>query len=123
MTEVDEFILSHERNQLEIMTFIHNYLKAQPQVTSKLRYKIPFYYRKSWICYLNPRKDKSIEFCFIRGRELSNKQGILNAKGRKMITSINLAKLADIAKEPLFEVIQEALLLDEIVPFTLKKKN
>ena len=123
MTDVDDFILRHEGNQRDLMYFIHNYMMAQPQMTTKLRYKIPFYYRKTWICYLNPRKDNSIEFCFIRGRELSNEQGILDAKGRKMITSINLSKFEDIPQEALFEVIHEALLLDETVPFSVKKKN
>lgn len=123
MTEVQDFILTHEGNQKEIMLFIHEYMMAQPQVTAKLRYKIPFYYRKTWICYLNPRKDNSIEFCFIRGRELSNEQGIIEAKGRKMIKSINLTNLKDLPQEPLFEVIQEALLLDDTVPFTINKKT
>ena len=56
MTPVEDFILQKEGEQRIILQFLHDLLMATPEVTSKIRYKIPFYYRKSWFCYLNPTK-------------------------------------------------------------------
>ncbi|NNC85994.1 MAG: DUF1801 domain-containing protein [Bacteroidia bacterium] len=123
MSDVENFIYSNDGHQKDVMLFLHNYMVSQPAISAKIRFHIPFYYRKTWICYMNPRKDNSIEFCFIRGRELSDGQGILEYKGRVMVTSVNIKTVKDIPEQALFEVIQEAILLDENVPFTVKKKK
>lgn len=101
MTEVENFIYNYDGSQKEIMLFFHNWLTSELNLTDKLRFKIPFYYRKSWICYLNPRptgssgratKNNAVEFAFTRGNELSNSQGMLDNKGRKQVFSIELRK-------------------------------
>jgi hypothetical protein len=117
MNEVEEFIYSHEGETLEVMKYLHGLMMDQPEISCKLSYKIPFYYRNSWICYIYPQKQGGIEFAFPRGNELSNEQGILEARGRKQVAGIRLKTLDDIPQEPLFEVIQEAILLDESVPY------
>lgn len=123
MTEVEDFIYSQKGNTKIILQYLHDYLIAQPAVTAKIRFRIPFYYRKTWVCYLNPRKDDSVEFCFIRGRELSNDQGLLDHKNRKMVSSVNFKSVKDIPKQALYETIQEALILDESVPFKVIKRK
>jgi hypothetical protein len=62
-------------------------------------------------------KKGGIEFVFTRGRELSNVQGILQSRGRKEVAGILLHTVEDIPLESLYEVIQEAILLDETVPY------
>lgn len=121
MSEVDDYIYSFEGSQREIMLFLHKLLAEQLDLTAKLRYKIPFYYRKTWICYMNPGKNHSIEFAFVRGNELSNSQGILDSKGRKQVWSIELTKLSDIPIQELTEIIHEAILLDDAVPYASKR--
>ena len=64
------FIYNHEGPQRAIMLYLHELLVNEMGLEAKLRYKIPFYYRKSWICYLNPVKPDSIELAFTRGNEL-----------------------------------------------------
>jgi hypothetical protein len=123
MTEVEDYIYHFDDSQREIMLFIHGILSVELNLTDKLRFKIPFYYRKSWICYLNPIKNKSIEFAFVRGNELSNSQGLLDSKGRKQVWSIELTKLSEIPIKELNEIIQEAILLDETVPYSSKRKK
>lgn len=123
MTEVEDFIYKFEDAQREVMLYIHKLLSVDLNLTAKIRFKIPFYYRKSWICYLNPIKDKSIEFAFVRGNELSNSQGLLDSKGRKQVWSIELTKLSEIPKRELTEIIHEAILLDETVPYASKRKK
>jgi len=94
-----------------------------PDIEPKLKYKIPFYYRKSWICYLNPIKKKGIELCFTRGNELSNTQGLLAARDRKQIRGVIFETVESIPEESLLELLQEAFLLDETVPYQSKRKK
>jgi hypothetical protein len=123
MTEVEDYIYNFEDSQRDILVYIHRLLSVDLNLEDKLRYKIPFYYRKSWICYLNPLKNKSIEFAFVRGNELSNSQGLLDSKGRKQVWSIEFNKLSEIPIMELNEIIQEAILLDETVPYGSKSKK
>jgi len=117
MNEVEEYIYGFEGETLEVMKYLHHLMMDQPGIYCKLSFKIPFYYRNSWICYIYPQKKGGIEFVFTRGKELSNEQGILEARSRKEVAGIRLKTLDDIPQESLFEVIQEAILLDESVPY------
>jgi hypothetical protein len=123
MTEVEEYIYNFDESQREIMLYLHGLLSVELNLTDKLRFKIPFYFRKSWICYLNPIKNKSIEFGFVRGNELSNSQGLLDSKGRKQVWSIELNRISEIPIKELSEIIHEAILLDETVPYASKRKK
>ncbi len=123
MTDVEDFIYTYDGSQKEIMLFFHNWLTSELNLTDKLRFKIPFYYRKSWICYLNPTKNNAIEFAFTRGNELSNSQGMLDNKGRKQVFSIEFKNVSDIPIKEITEIIQEAILLDETVPYASKRKK
>ncbi|MEQ8706087.1 MAG: DUF1801 domain-containing protein [Phaeodactylibacter sp.] len=116
MTAVETYILNLEEPQRGILEYLHQLLMANPEVTCNIRYKIPFYSRKSWVCYTNPR-DGGIELAFIQGAELSNEQGLLQARGRKMVTGVVFYAVDDIPEAALLEVIQEALLLDEVAPY------
>lgn len=123
MSEVEDLIYQYEGNQRAILLYVHQLMVDQLGLSSRLRYKIPFYDRKSWICYLNPsKKDESIECCFIRGNELSNAQGILEAKDRKQVCGISIKHVNDIPLEALMEIIQEAILLDESTAYESKRK-
>jgi len=121
MSDVENYIYNFDNPQKEVLLYFHNLLSEDLNLTDKLRFKIPFYYRKSWICYLNPIKNNSIEFAFVRGNELSNSFGLLDSKGRKQVLSIELTKLSEIPIKELTETIQEAILLDDTVPYASKR--
>ena len=123
MEAIFQFIDRYEGDQQAILQYLHNLLISFPDIEPKLRYKIPFYYRKSWVCYLNPIKKRGIELCFTRGNELSNQQGLLEARDRKQIRGIIFEKVADIPAESLMAVLQEAFLLDETVPYKSKNRK
>ena len=128
MDEVEDYIYGFKGPQREIMEILHDMMMDQPGILSKISYKIPFYYRNSWICYMNPQKSGGIEFAFPRGNELSNDQGLLEKKARQMVRGITILKPDDIPHESLREIIQEAILLDGTVPystryFSSKKKS
>ncbi|KAF0198960.1 MAG: hypothetical protein FD166_951 [Bacteroidetes bacterium] len=113
MHPVDEFILNYQGKQREIMLYISHLLLDQPGVYGKITYKIPFFYRKSWLCYLNPTRDGGIEFAFIRGHELSNDSGLLISRGRKQVMGITFYDVREIPYDSIAEIIHEAILLDE----------
>ena len=121
MNAVLDFIYEHEGQQREVLLFLHELMMSYPTITCKIRYRIPFYYRKSWICYLNPRKNNTVDFCFVRGNELSNEQGILEAKDRKQVRSLTFENVEEIPVEALEEIIQEAILLDDTVKYASKR--
>ncbi|MEM6966348.1 MAG: DUF1801 domain-containing protein [Bacteroidota bacterium] len=126
MNTVEDFIDRQEGNQKEILLFLHELLANHLELTPKVRYKIPFYYHHSWICYLNPVKGNKIELAFLRGNELSNNQALLERKGRKQVRGMEFGKVADIEEDALYEILQEAILLDETIPYAsknLKKKE
>lgn len=123
MSPAELFISEKEGEQQVVLDFLHNLLIGFPEVEDKIRYKVPFYYRKTWICYLNPLKAGGVELAFIRANELSNESGILDFKNRKQIAGITINKVEDIPMESLSELIMEALLLDETVPYNVRKKK
>jgi len=117
-----QFIDRYNADQQEVLQYLHNLLVGFPDIEPKLRYRVPFYYRKSWICYLNPKK-VGVELCFLRGNELSNSQGLLEARDRKQVYGIIFEKVKDIPTETLIETLQEAFLLDETVPYQSKNRK
>ncbi|WP_375579658.1 DUF1801 domain-containing protein [Marivirga tractuosa] len=114
MVNVEDFINQLKNEQREIMFYFHELLAHQLELEDKIRFKIPFYYHKSWICYLNPIKNNAVELAFLLGKELSNHQGLLEAKGRKQVAGITFSNEEEIPKDQVYEIIQEALMLDEM---------
>ena len=123
MSEAEHFIYQYEDNQRKIMLYFHDRLTREFDLIDKIRFKIPFYYGKSWICYLNPIENHSVELAFTRGNELSNSQGLLDNKGRKQVYGIEFEALSDIPIQAIDEIIHEALLLDETKPYASKRSS
>lgn len=123
MSEVEEYIYQFEGEQRKLLFYLYKILSDRLDLTDKIRFKIPFYYGRSWICYLNPKKTGKVEVCFIRGNELSNSQGLLDSKGRKQVCSLEFEKVADIPHSAVNEIIQEAILLDEMAKTKTKRKT
>lgn len=72
------------------------------------------YYRRTWVCYLNPLKRGGIELAFAKGHQLSNEQGILSMKERKYVAGVELLDVTSIPERAVDEVIQEAIILDDL---------
>jgi hypothetical protein len=86
----------------------------QHDLISKLSYRIPFYFRKAWICYLNPIKRGGVELAFPKGYLLSNDQGLLDPKARKYTSGIEFYHLSEVPQKEIDEIIQEAIILDDL---------
>lgn len=123
MTPVENYIYQLEGNQRAIMLYLHELIAMDIGLEDKIRFKIPFYYGNSWICYLNPIKDTQVELAFIHGNELSNEQGLLESKGRKQVCGVTFSQVKEIPREIIFEIVQEAMLVDEAKFIDRKKKK
>lgn len=113
MKTIENFILNYKGEQRTVIEFLHNYIIDFPKVYVKFNYNLPFYYRNSWICYLNPKKDGGVDLAFCKGKDLSNEQGLLEDKGRTLIKSVTFYNVKEIPLETVNEVLQEAFLIDE----------
>ncbi|SNT19248.1 protein of unknown function (DU1801) [Ekhidna lutea] len=118
MSTIQHFILGLDGQQKAIVSYLHH-MMLEYDLIGKIRFKIPMYFQKSWVCYLNPIKNDGIELAFLNGYQLSNEQGILQAKNRKMVAGIDIFHVNEIPETAVREIINEALILDQIA----KTKN
>ena len=121
--EVEGFILEQEPLTRRTLLGLHQLLMTYPGITAKIAYRIPFYYRRSRICYLNPLKGGGVELAFTRGNELMDESGMLESRGRAQVSGIRYNSPADIDTDGLNPLLQQAILLDETVPYESKRKN
>jgi hypothetical protein len=116
------FFDAYEGEQQRLLLSLHRLLSSLPDVHMKIRYQIPFYYRRSWICYLNPQKKGSVELAFTRGNELEDPGGLLEARGRAQVQGILLPSLRSFDPEALLPLLYEAIALDEALPYAPKRQ-
>lgn len=122
MDPVSAYIIDQDDERREILYFLHDLILSHfPEMEAKIRYRIPFYFRKSWICYLNPVKPAGVELVFTRANELSNAQGLLDFKDRKQVAGITFTAIPDTIIESLLEVLAEAVLLDDEKKYASKR--
>ncbi|MBT8219886.1 MAG: DUF1801 domain-containing protein [Bacteroidia bacterium] len=114
---VVDYIIDQPEPTANVLGFLHDLITSHFNVTTTMKYQIPFYVGNHWICYLNPIKKGGVELAFVRGNELSNSQGILKSKGRKMVRGIEVYNVEDFPTEAIIEVFQEAIILDQNVPY------
>lgn len=114
MKTIEDFILGLDGQQKAIVSFFHERLTKNHDLFGKISYNIPVYYRKTWVCYLNPIKNNGIELAFAKGHRLSNDQGLLDKKKRKYVAGIDIYSLKDISEQSIDQIIQEALIIDQL---------
>jgi hypothetical protein len=93
------------------MQDMNAFLSTYDYLISKIRFKIPFYYGKTWICYLNPVKPDKVELVFLRGQALKSSQ-LLDSRNRKMVKGLMLQVIEDIPFEIIDRLVKEAIALD-----------
>lgn len=90
MPTVSDFIESCENaDQRAVLEHLHELFLSVPGLRPVLKYKIPFYECRSWVCYLNPEKTGGVELAFTRANELSNEQGLLDFRERKQVEAVS----------------------------------
>ncbi len=122
MSPIDEFFQSIENdNTREIILVLNDLFTTHYDLEPKWRWSLPFYYGNTFILYLSVNKNDSVELSFVRGRELSDGNGLLLSKKRKQVTSTPIHSLAMIENPVLHAVIEEAIDLDQNVPFRVMR--
>jgi hypothetical protein len=56
MNPIESYIYHLEGEEREIASYLHDLLTQRYGMMYKLRYKLPFYDMKKWLCYINPQK-------------------------------------------------------------------
>jgi hypothetical protein len=123
MRSVEDLIDGYDVGQRELMGHLHKLLVLELDLQPRIRFNIPFYYRKSWILYMNPIKGDRVELAFVRGNELDDTDHLLDSKGRRQVHGLELHGIRDIPQKPLIALIQQAILLDMQVPYASKRKR
>ena len=118
---VEGFIEGRNGVQRQILIQLRELIMSLPEMKASIKYKIPFFSRKSWICYLNPIGESGVELAFTRANELSNEQGALHFKDRKQVAGIEFHHPSEINADLIVEILQEAILLDETIPYASKR--
>ncbi|MEL6593493.1 MAG: DUF1801 domain-containing protein [Bacteroidota bacterium] len=120
---IRDFIERQDKDRRDLLRYFHHLFAEEMELEAKIRYKVPFYFRHSWICYLNPVKPEGIELVMLRGNELSNAQGLLEARGRKQVSGIIFTNVSEIQTDLIREILHEAIILDETVPYASKRSK
>ena len=113
MDSVIQFIEGQSENRKPIMYLIHELMLEVPGMTTKIAYRIPFYYRNKWVAYLNPIKPDGVELVFTQGFRMPNENGLLNDRGRKIVSGVSYQTVEEIQLEPLLEILDEAIRVDD----------
>lgn len=123
MNPVELYIYEKEGNHKQILEFLHFWiLSLDSEIYPKLKYGIPFYYKKSWICYLNPTNDGRVEIAFTRANELIENASLLEFGIRKQVAGIMITDIESLPLEDLNTIMTEALVIDETVRYSVKKR-
>ncbi|RMG61780.1 MAG: DUF1801 domain-containing protein [Bacteroidetes bacterium] len=117
MEAVEAYINDQEEPARSVLQALHRYLTGQAGLVAKIRYKIPFYDRHSWICYLNVRKEGGVELAFTQADQFPLSKDLLDFRGRKQVGGIVYHQVSDIDPDLLHALVMEAVVLDEERPY------
>jgi len=123
MSACEDFLLDLKGEPRQIAETLSEQFLVFPGISCRIRFRIPFFYQYSWICYLNPVKKEGIELAFIHGHHLADPEGLLQAHGRKQVRGIRLHRVAEIPMEAIQLLFSEALVWDEALHRQKKKKT
>ena len=125
--DVEDFIANLPKDERIIVTRLRALLfEAEPRFREKLSYGVPYFSRNRRVCFLWPSSAPlgpaiaKVSFGFCYANQLSNAQGLLQSEGRKQVHIIRFSSLSEINEKLLLEIIQEALIVDEL--FRPKRK-
>ncbi len=121
MKTVEEFVADLPANERPILETLRQIiLETLPEVREKLSYGVPYFYRKSRICFLWPASSplagryEGVMLGFCRGHLLSNEQGLLDLGSRKEVSTVIFSDVRSIPQETVREVLLEAAMVDEL---------
>jgi len=121
MNPVEAYIFEQPSPKKEMLDYLHHLILGADDLQPKLSYRIPFYYRKSWVCYLNATNKTGVEFALCRANELASDFDILSFGKRAQVASVEFHTLEEIPEQELLECLQAAIELDERKKYSVRK--
>ena len=118
MNPVEHYIFDQPSPQREIMDYLHQLI---PGIQPRISYRIPFYYGRSWVCYLNANKKGEVDLGICRANELESDFGILEFGTRSQVALASFDTLENIPEEQVMECLEAALALDRSVKYASKR--
>lgn len=112
MNPVNAYILKQPKENQILITLFHTLFTETYGLKSYIKWSIPTYFGNKHLFYLNPDKKEGVHLCFMAGQKLSNKHGILQPLGRKIVLSYHLKNIDDMPYELLIEAIEELIAID-----------
>lgn len=113
-------ISKYSEKQRKLFEFYNELFLSYDNIKYKTRYKIPFYYGKTWICYLSPKEKDEIELCFLRPIDMRFSIDKLDFKNRKQIAGITITEINKSQVSLIKEIFEEAIFVDETIKYTPK---
>ncbi len=121
MKDVDEFIGELPRTEQLLTRRLRGIiLETDPRIREKLSYGVPYFMKNRRLCFIWPQsvpygpKDALVSLGFCYGHMLSNNQGVLLHEGRTQVYIIKYNALTEIEETTIGEILQEALMVDEL---------
>jgi len=102
-------------------------LESDPRIQERFSYGVPYYFHNRRICFVWPSsapygpKDAVVSLGFCYGHMLSNVQQVLLSEGRTQVYIIKYSSVTEINEAIVREILQEALLVDDL-EFSRTKK-
>ncbi len=127
MNSIEDFIYDLPKDEREMCTRLRQIiLNAAPDFKEKFSYGVPYFFRHSRIACIWPASvwggpPKGVFLGICRGNLMSNSQGIIEMGNRKEFGLIRFFNVKEIHEEPLMEILQEAIMVDEEVAERKKK--
>jgi uncharacterized protein YdhG (YjbR/CyaY superfamily) len=132
MQEIEDIIAGLPKDERIILNRLRAIiLDTDPHLQETISYGVPYYSHHRRVCFLWPaslipcgyRKpvEEKVTLGLCYGNLLSNDRGLLIAENRKQVYVIRFSNVAQIDDLAVREIIQEAVLVDEL--FSKKKKQ
>lgn len=120
-SDIDDFFENQSPDIRRVLQYVRQLLLvAHPKMREKFMYSNTiFFFCLDYVCYFGKiHKTKGVEICFVKGFLLSNEQGLLEDKGRKLIRGFTVRNLQEFKaiEDSFLEIVQEAILLNETQP-------
>lgn len=129
MSALDLFYYDLPKEEREMCVRLREIIFSTiPDFNEQFSYGVPYFFRHNRVCCIwpasakgGPRKGVFLGFC--RGNLLSNEQGIVEMGNRKRFGLIRYFAVKDISEQPIHEILQEAVIIDEEVWQRKKRKK
>jgi hypothetical protein len=110
----------------ELLLAAHHFLQETlpPFATAGIKWRLPFYTLHRHLCYINRHAD-GITLGFSRGYLLNARPGVLLGENEnlKHVRYMEIHSLEDLYSDRVQEVLQEAVLVDEMMASDKKSKR